>query len=307
MSLQRPQFICFGDSITQRAFGPSGWATALAESYQRRADIINRGYSGYNTAWGVRILPYVFDGAVVTPPALVTLFFGANDAVLPQSKEGEKTQHVPLQEYEKNMVAIIDHIQTVFEPSPAICIITPPPVSEQQRIRHVFETYGVRMERSDRSNQVTGQVRAVKFRAKSKRGKQALILPRCDNLIGLVTNVKKISIADRVVAGFFSILSCLQYALKCLELAERYGLCAVNLWQEFQKVANWETGLLNDGLHLTAEGNALVGKLVEDAVNKAYPHLDAAVLSMDLPDWSELVETNPSDLEDLIRNFVENR
>ncbi len=40
-----------------------------------------RGYSGYNTAWALYLLPKVFPEGM-RPPALVTVFFGANDAVL---------------------------------------------------------------------------------------------------------------------------------------------------------------------------------------------------------------------------------
>ena len=40
-----------------------------------------RGYSGYNTAWALHLLPKIFPEGM-RPPALVTVFFGANDAVL---------------------------------------------------------------------------------------------------------------------------------------------------------------------------------------------------------------------------------
>ena len=40
-----------------------------------------RGYSGYNTAWALHLLAKVFSEGM-RPPALVTVFFGANDAVL---------------------------------------------------------------------------------------------------------------------------------------------------------------------------------------------------------------------------------
>ena len=37
-TLQRPQFVLFGDSLTQKAFDPQGgWAAALAHNYQRKA------------------------------------------------------------------------------------------------------------------------------------------------------------------------------------------------------------------------------------------------------------------------------
>ena len=131
----RPTFVTFGDSITQRGFAP-GWTGQLADAYQRRADVINRGgrggrgeggperacacapaghlrlqlkhalrppptpaptppvssafptcpagYSGYNSRWALHLLDRVFPlGTAAPPPALVTIFFGANDAALP--------------------------------------------------------------------------------------------------------------------------------------------------------------------------------------------------------------------------------
>jgi lysophospholipase L1-like esterase len=80
----RPYFVTFGDSITQRGFAP-GWTGQLADAYQRRADVINRGYSGYNSRWALQLLPRVFPQPAPGSPAprLVTIFFGANDAALP--------------------------------------------------------------------------------------------------------------------------------------------------------------------------------------------------------------------------------
>ena len=48
----------------------------------KQVDVINRGYFGYNTRWAKHLLQTVFpaDQARVT---LVTLFWGANDAALP--------------------------------------------------------------------------------------------------------------------------------------------------------------------------------------------------------------------------------
>lgn len=46
----RPQIILFGDSITEHASGRFGWAAELTVAYTRRADVINRGFSGYNSA-----------------------------------------------------------------------------------------------------------------------------------------------------------------------------------------------------------------------------------------------------------------
>ena len=49
----RPSILLFGDSITEYGFGIEevrfGWASLLSSLYSRRADVLNRGFSGYNT------------------------------------------------------------------------------------------------------------------------------------------------------------------------------------------------------------------------------------------------------------------
>ncbi len=60
--LDRPKFILFGDSITQRGFD-NGWVASLANHYIRKADVFNRGFSGYNTRWAKHLLPTVFKKA----------------------------------------------------------------------------------------------------------------------------------------------------------------------------------------------------------------------------------------------------
>jgi isoamyl acetate esterase len=82
MAAIRPQFVLFGDSITQRSFEPGGWAGVVANAYQRRVDVINRGYSGYNTRWALSLADHIFPADVTSKVELVTVFFGANDAAL---------------------------------------------------------------------------------------------------------------------------------------------------------------------------------------------------------------------------------
>ena len=96
-----PRIILFGDSITQGSFDSvSPWGSLLANRYQRRADAVNRGFSGYNSRWALHILPSVFPASDDIPP-LVTIFFGANDASL--ATEDSKRQHVPVEEYRENL------------------------------------------------------------------------------------------------------------------------------------------------------------------------------------------------------------
>ncbi|CAM9827215.1 unnamed protein product, partial [Phaeothamnion confervicola] len=56
------------------------------------------------------------------PVRLVTIFWGANDAVVP-----EALQYVPIQEYRSNLAAMVDYVRTAH-PGAAVIFITPPPV-----------------------------------------------------------------------------------------------------------------------------------------------------------------------------------
>jgi len=104
---KRKRVVFFGDSITQHGFNVqiNGWVSQLANWWTRRIDVVNRGYSGYNSKWA----RLVVEKAVVNEkPDLVFVFFGANDAV-----DKEVVQHVPLHEYEDNMRYILTTIQKV--------------------------------------------------------------------------------------------------------------------------------------------------------------------------------------------------
>jgi len=54
------------------------------------------------------------------------VFFGANDACLPGSSTD---QHVPLDQFKKNLKAIVNH-SSVIAQKPRMILITPPPVNE---------------------------------------------------------------------------------------------------------------------------------------------------------------------------------
>lgn len=135
-ALERPKLLLLGDSLTQTSF--EGWGGGLAHIYQRRADVLNRGMSGYNTRW---FIEYAKHGGVWYEPgkiALTTIFFGANDASL---AEHNPHHHVPLEEYKANLKTIVSTTQEYF-PESQILLITPPPVHHEQRFVFQKERYG---------------------------------------------------------------------------------------------------------------------------------------------------------------------
>lgn len=139
----RPKIYLFGDSITEESFGDGGWGSSLANHFSRTVDIVLRGYSGYNSRWAVKVAERVFPAAAAAAadeeeeeePVAVTVFFGANDACLPNRCSA--FQHVPLREYKQNLRSIVSFLKKRW-PTTRILLITPPPIDEEGRLRHPY-------------------------------------------------------------------------------------------------------------------------------------------------------------------------
>lgn len=126
----RKTIVLLGDSITQQSFSPAnaGWGAGLADWYSRYADVLNRGFSGYNSRFIRSMLDGLFpldnpnNGNII----MTTVLLGSNDSV----KE-DSVQHVPLEEFESNVEAIVTHLLTV-NPNMTVILITPPTVDHLQ-------------------------------------------------------------------------------------------------------------------------------------------------------------------------------
>ena len=97
------------------------WVVQLADYWTRKVDVINRGYSGYNTRLGLNMVREV---VLPLKPAFVTIFFGANDASVEATPH-----HVPLEEFASNLEKMVKIIQDEL-PDTTLLLITPPPVYE---------------------------------------------------------------------------------------------------------------------------------------------------------------------------------
>jgi lysophospholipase L1-like esterase len=151
----RPSIVLFGDSLTQLGWGVdgnAGWAALLASAYTRRADVLNRGFSGYNTRHALEVLPRIFgDGPEMKEPLLFcTVYLGANDSALP----GER-QYVPIDEYQRNLGKIVTSIRERVGEKPPIILMTPPPVDEKRWASYWGD------DKPDRLNQISSDYGAV--------------------------------------------------------------------------------------------------------------------------------------------------
>uniref|UniRef100_A0A9L0J4P0 Isoamyl acetate-hydrolyzing esterase 1 homolog n=2 Tax=Equus asinus TaxID=9793 RepID=A0A9L0J4P0_EQUAS len=123
-----PRVLLFGDSITQFSFQQGGWGASLADKLVRKCDVLNRGFSGYNTRWAKIILPRLIQkGNSLDNPVAVTIFFGANDSAL---KDENPKQHIPLEEYTANLKSMVQYLKSVDIPEDRVILITPPPLCE---------------------------------------------------------------------------------------------------------------------------------------------------------------------------------
>ncbi|KAF2497991.1 SGNH hydrolase [Lophium mytilinum] len=129
MAIKHDQFLLFGDSITQQSGNQDrgfGFAPALQDAYIRRLDVVNRGLSGYNTDQALKVLTSIIPTPEQARVRFLMVFFGANDASLAESRNG---QHVPLATYKENLAKIVTH-DSVKAHNARIILVAPPPVNE---------------------------------------------------------------------------------------------------------------------------------------------------------------------------------
>ncbi|OQR87492.1 isoamyl acetate-hydrolyzing esterase [Achlya hypogyna] len=123
-----PLFLMLGDSITEIAADPHrlGFQSQLAADYIRKADVINRGISGWTTKMWLRVLADLISEWKNKQPTLIVIFLGTNDASLPDGES--KARHVPLEQYEANLKSIVAAFASAY-PACKFLILSPPPVN----------------------------------------------------------------------------------------------------------------------------------------------------------------------------------
>ncbi|OQV15565.1 putative Isoamyl acetate-hydrolyzing esterase 1-like protein [Hypsibius exemplaris] len=111
----------------QRSFADgSGLGAIIADKLQRRCDVVNRGFSGYNTNLAKIILPQVFTKENLENVAGMVIMLGSNDAAL--KEDFKLNQHVPLVEYRKNLEDIVSYLTAHGLPKERIILVSPPPI-----------------------------------------------------------------------------------------------------------------------------------------------------------------------------------
>ena len=242
---RRPIVLVVGDSLVQRGFEDDGWVASIARAYARVADVVNRGYSGYNTRWVRDLMTREPD---LFPPrrdvALVVILLGANDAARP---DGRKSAYgVDLPEYEENLRWIVERYAPTSakdvdgESNARVVLCVPPPIDEEERLRITTHQRGMPADLLDRDAE-----RTAAYAAAARRVGEAIRAPTAD-----------------LHAAFLG------------------------------RGVGWEKALLSDGLHFTAEGQALAFETVLAAVP---PETKPDRFGFDAPKHDTLVGVDATD------------
>ncbi|GER54423.1 SGNH hydrolase-type esterase superfamily protein [Striga asiatica] len=142
----RAQFVLFGSSIVQMSLKAGGWGSILSDLYDRKADIIVRGYGAWNSRNTLQVLNKIFPKEAAVQPSLVIVYFGGNDAMRPHPSG--LGPHVPLLEYIENMKKIYLHLKSLSNQT-RIIFLTCPPVNETM----IKQYFGNSFDKQERTNE----------------------------------------------------------------------------------------------------------------------------------------------------------
>ena len=130
------KLIILGDSNTQFGNGESAWISKISDLLQRKCDVINRGFSGYNTDQIKTILPKILKEFEPHYVCGCVIMLGTNDSAT------NDLQHVPLERYRENMKSLLE-ILFKFGIEKRNCILLSPPIINDAKWKEeVFNKFG---------------------------------------------------------------------------------------------------------------------------------------------------------------------
>ncbi|KAH8671934.1 putative GDSL esterase/lipase [Tricladium varicosporioides] len=250
------QFLMIGDSHIQRASRLSdgySFGAELAELVERRLDVVNRGFSGYNTSHALAIFDSLIPDPSFAKVDYLLLLFGSNDSCLP---ECPTNQHIPLEKYRGNLLNIINHPLVKIH-NPTIILVTPPPVNE------------VHLESEDsKKNQALSRLQVVTAQyADAVRSLAGEHIDQNVVLVDLWNNIMERAILNTDTKTKFPSGETTMAGTK--DKGDNEVLRSI----------------LEDGLHLTGDGYKMFFSLVRQVLRLRWPTSDAIKEEWVFPRW----------------------
>ncbi|GMN45898.1 hypothetical protein TIFTF001_015094 [Ficus carica] len=289
----RPEIVLFGDSLTEQSFRPGGWGASLANTYSRKADVLVRGYGGYNTRWALFLLYHLFP-----------LNFGFEECGLWENgpskailnKSHKLSTSVMVVNHGRSLVDLMVNHQLIDINERLIKDSTKPPsvvtiffgANDAAILGRTSERQHVPIE------EYKNNLRKIVLHLKECSPTVVVVLitpPPIDeegrnkyarSLYG--ENAGKLPERTNEETGV--------YAKECAELAKEMGLHSIDLWSKMQETEGWQKKFLSDGLHLTPKGNAVVHQEVVRVSSVAW--FSAAEMPYNFPHHSQIDWTNPA-------------
>lgn len=120
--MEYPKITLFGDSITRRSTDVDNgcWGSMIEYRVGNFFDLDTRGFEGYNTKWGLELMPKLFPKTYLDKVEIFIPFFGHND-----SWDAQYPMHVPVADYEINLRKMIKYLTDNGLEKRKIIMITP--------------------------------------------------------------------------------------------------------------------------------------------------------------------------------------
>ncbi|KAK2604236.1 hypothetical protein N8I77_007181 [Diaporthe amygdali] len=251
MATPYPQVVLFGDSLFEACVdvqdGFSFYAT-IQKHCLRRYDVVNRGFSGYNTSQALKIAEDIFPEPGPGAPKMkyLIVLLGANDAAI---QLDDDNQGVPLEQYKANLARLVAHPRVAAHGA-KVLVVTPPPLDEIRRAELDTPQYGRAVREQARSAAYSQAAREVAAEAKEK--------------------------AAETVAGVGAVV--------CVDLAKAlmdHAVANTTGWDASQPplgsaAAGGRRGylekLLPDGLHMSGEAYRVLWGLIEPEIEPRFPN-----------------------------------
>ncbi|KZT26466.1 SGNH hydrolase [Neolentinus lepideus HHB14362 ss-1] len=144
--------VLLGDSLTQLAFSPDGFVRRLSEDYVRKLHVINLGLGGYNSEWAIPVfeqyLPKREVQQYLPKMQLLVIWFGANDAIVPQPEYVHSVSASALASNLRRLVNMVKSVESpYYSPWTRVILMTPPPVNTYQRAEDL-QSWGLGLDRN---------------------------------------------------------------------------------------------------------------------------------------------------------------
>ncbi|XP_038904754.1 GDSL esterase/lipase At5g62930 isoform X1 [Benincasa hispida] len=287
----RPEIVLFGDSLTAQSFGSGGWGAALADTYSRKADVLVRGYGGYNTRWALFLLHHIFPLKL----ALLGHCFICSQETLDPGFSGSKStclhQNASLLEAQLTGCPRSRGFQPCFHPknTPKAPIVVTiffgandaailGRTSERQHVPlEEYKDNLKKMVNHLKEYSPTSLVILITPPPVDEEGRNEY----ARSLYG--DKARELPERTNEVTGL--------YAKQCLELAKEMGLHVIDLWSKLQETEGWQKKFLRDGLHFTPEGNGVLHQELEKVLNET--SVSASKMPLDFPHHSKIDGKHP--------------